>query len=118
MSKAWPLLRSLTLDNLTLESLKMTSAGLIPVVKHCRNLEVLNLVVRFQPVETSLLDGVSNPSIQKLLVWGPSIMDVTRNTVALFPDIYVVRRNYEDENSYKFTRAIRADRLLWLNRIL
>lgn len=103
-SHAWPLLRTLALDNIRCNPPKMTLAGLIPVVKRCRDLEVLDLALHMEAIDSSLLDGVSNSIMDELYLRTSStiaepVFALVRTLIALFPSISSVERSEDDDDA-------------------
>jgi hypothetical protein len=70
---------------------KMTLTGLIPLVKHCRRLQYLRLMLDIKPINSTQLDSVSNPLIRTLYLGHCSTISepgkVARTLIRMFPNL-------------------------------
>ncbi|RDB21734.1 hypothetical protein Hypma_010795 [Hypsizygus marmoreus] len=87
----WPHLRSLILRGK--ENPKMTLEGLIPVLKHCPDLNDLDVTAFWKPFQLRLLEGICNTEIRYINVWKSKIespIAVFRCLTTMFPKLRMV----------------------------
>jgi hypothetical protein len=94
---------------------KMTLTGLIPLVKHCHQLQRLYLILDIKPIDSTQLNSVSNPLIHTLYLAHCSTISetgkVARSLIRMFPNLSTVNfpgRGAAEEGFKELNRLLAA----------